>query len=243
MTSTGLSLGASSEMNASGFSSRGPAGSGAGTSCGTNTAGFTSPRSEGAILHVRPAHPTAAASRSASRSPVRLRGSPCISRNSVSAFSTCQAACVPTLRPSTIDLVAERKIERSERDGDREDGGGPKQPRCGLVSALGEDEADDDQRRKRRQIEQAAVEAWLDALPHRAPGKADEPVPAPDLHGDRHDRREAGHEQRGPRRRNAEEAIERKAEIDQHEHADRHDVGECRGAVWHRGGRRGCRGR
>jgi hypothetical protein len=45
------------------------------------------------------------------------------------------------------------------------------------------------------------------------------------------DRRKANHEQHRPAGRHGEEAIEREAEIDQHEHADRHDVGKRRHLV------------
>ena len=62
-------------------------------------------------------------------------------------------------------------------------------------------------------------------------GKADEILTASDLQDDRRDRREADHEERGRRRRDAEEAIERQAEIGEHEDADRHDVEKLSRAV------------
>ena len=61
-----------------------------------------------------------------------------------------------------------------------------------------------------------------------APGKPMAPSPASNLHGERHDRREADHQQHREAGRHAEEAIEGKAEIDQHEHADRQDIGKRR---------------
>ena len=98
------------------------------------------------------------------------------SRNSASAFSTCHAKWVPTLRPSITTL------SQSARSRDRrvmetaKMAAAHKSQGAALMPALRQDQADHDQRHQRRQIEQAAVQARLDAL-QPAPGKPMEPSP------------------------------------------------------------------
>ncbi len=96
--------------------------------------------------------------------------------------------------------------------------------------ALGENHADDDEGSERRQIADAAIEARLGAR-HIRPGEANATIPALHMNGSANQRRKAHREKHGPARRNAEQAIERKAEIDQHEQADRDGVGQLGAGV------------
>ncbi len=81
-----------------------------------------------------------------------------------------------------------------------------------------------------RQIDEAAVQAFRCAGRVRR-WEANAPAPAFELGGERHDCGKADQGQHGPARRHPQQAIQREAEIDEHENVDRHHVGKHRRAV------------
>jgi hypothetical protein len=95
---------------------------------------------------------------------------------------------------------------------------------------LGQKPPDDRHTKKRGQIDKSAIQAFR-CLDHLWAWEADTPTPAFHLRGEEHDRGKADQGQCRPARRKAQQTVQRKAEIDEHEHVDRHHIGKQRRAV------------